>query len=181
MKLDEILSAAGKYKRRKRIGRGTGSGHGKTSGRGHKGYGSRAGAKSRAGYEGGQTPMLSRIPKRGFNNANFRREFQIVNLAGLEESFDDGARVDAAALVDAKLIDNTAMAVKILGNGELKKKLTVVANKFSASAAEKIAQAGGTVEVIPPRAPRPRGKGKAAKAVKAVEDQPAAEDKNEES
>lgn len=162
MKLDDILSAAGRYKRRKRIGRGTGSGRGKTSGRGHKGYGARAGAKDRAGYEGGQTPMLSRIPKRGFNNANFRREFQIVNLGALEEAFDDGARVDAEALEKAKLIDDAQKAVKVLGHGELKKKLTVVANKFSASAAEKIARAGGTTEVIPPREHKPRNKGKAA-------------------
>jgi large subunit ribosomal protein L15 len=170
MKLDDILSTAGKYKRRKRIGRGTGSGHGKTSGRGHKGYGARAGAKCRAGYEGGQTPMLSRIPKRGFNNFNFRKEFQIVNLADLEEAFDDGARVDAETLRQAGLIDAAGKAVKILGDGELKKKFTVVADKFSTSAAEKIAQAGGTVEVIPPKAPKPKGKSKAAKAREAAED-----------
>ncbi|MBN1942261.1 MAG: 50S ribosomal protein L15 [Phycisphaerae bacterium] len=162
MKLDEILSAAGKYKRPKRIGRGTGSGHGKTSGRGHKGYLSRAGAKRRAGYEGGQAPMLSRIPKRGFNNANFRKEYQVVNLSALEEAFQDGARVDAETLMQAGLIDDAKGPLKILGDGELKKKLTVVADKFSASAAEKIAQAGGTTEAIPPRAPKPRAKGKAA-------------------
>lgn len=176
MKLDDILSAAGKYKRRKRIGRGTGSGVGKTSGRGHKGYGSRSGAKSRAGYEGGQTPMLSRIPKRGFNNANFRKEFQIVNLSALEEMFDDGARVDAETLQQAKLIDAADKAVKILGDGELKKKMTVVANKFSAKASEQITQAGGTVEVIPPKEPKPKGKGKrgmekAAPAAKAVKEE----------
>lgn len=146
MKLDEILSAAGKHKRRKRIGRGIGSGNGKTAGRGHKGYGSRAGAKKRLGYEGGQTPMISRIPKRGFNNANFRKEFQIVNLSALEENFEDGARVDGEALKAVKLIDDPKKLIKILGNGELKKKLTVVASKFSASAREKIDQAGGNVE-----------------------------------
>ncbi len=148
MKLDEILSAAGKYKRRKRLGRGDGSGRGKTSGRGHKGYGARAGAKSRAGYEGGQTPMVSRIPKRGFNNKTFRKEYQIVNLSTLEETFDNGARVDAEALRNAKLIRSATAPVKILGDGELKKKLTVVAETFSASAREKIAQAGGTVETL---------------------------------
>ncbi len=146
MKLDEILSAAGKYKRRKRIGRGIGSGMGKTSGRGHKGYGSRAGAKRRLGYEGGQTPMVSRIPKRGFNNANFRKDVQIVNLATLEEMFEDGARVDGEALKALKLIDDPKKLIKILGNGELKKKLTVVASRFSATARDKIAQAGGSVE-----------------------------------
>jgi large subunit ribosomal protein L15 len=148
MKLDEILSAAGKYKRPKRIGRGIGSGNGKTSGRGHKGYGARSGAKRRLGYEGGQTPMLSRIPKRGFNNANFRKEFQIINVAALEEKFDDGSRIDAAVLKDARMIEDPAKPVKVLGNGELKKKLTVVASKFSASAKEKISQAGGTVEEV---------------------------------
>ena len=148
MRLDDILSAAGKYKRRKRVGRGTGSGMGKTSGRGHKGYGARSGAKSRMGYEGGQTPMISRIPKRGFSNANFRKEFQIINLDTLNARFEDGARVDAQALMDARLIDNVTVPVKILGNGEISKKLTVVANKFSSSAMEKISQAGGTVEQI---------------------------------
>jgi len=146
MKLDEILSAAGKHKRRKRIGRGIGSGNGKTSGRGHKGYGSRAGAKRRLGYEGGQTPMISRIPKRGFNNVNFRKEFQIVNLAALQDKFEEGARVDGESLKAFKLVDDPAGPIKILGNGDLSKKLTVVASKFSASAREKIAQAGGSVE-----------------------------------
>ena len=147
MKLDEILSKAGKYKARKRIGRGTGSGHGKTSGRGHKGYGSRAGAKKRVGFEGGQNPALARIPKRGFSNAEFRKEFHIVNVESLDK-FDDGARVDAEALVGVKLISDVNKPVKVLGRGELTKKLTVVAAKFSATAAEKISQAGGTVEQV---------------------------------
>ena len=145
MRLDDILSTAGKYKARKRRGRGTGSGRGKTSGRGHKGYGSRAGAKRRLGYAGGQNPLLARIPKRGFNNANFRTVYQVVNVAALER-FEDGTRVDAAALAAERLIDGDAAPVKILGNGELTKKLTVVAAKFSISAAEKIAKAGGAVE-----------------------------------
>ncbi len=147
MKLDEILSKAGKYKARKRIGRGTGSGQGKTSGRGHKGYGSRAGAKKRVGFEGGQNPALSRIPKRGFSNADFRKEFHIVNVESLDK-FDDGARVDAEALVGVKLISDVNKPVKVLGRGELTKKLTVVAAKFSATAAEKISKAGGTVEQV---------------------------------
>ncbi len=148
MKLDEILSAAGRHKRSKRIGRGAGSGHGKTSGRGHKGYGSRSGAKKRLGYEGGQTPMLSRIPKRGFNNANFRKEYQVVNVAALEEKFASGERVDAETLAAANLISDLAKSVKVLGAGQIKKKLTVVVSKFSASARAKITQAGGTVEEV---------------------------------
>jgi large subunit ribosomal protein L15 len=148
MKLDEILSAAGKYKNRKRVGRGQASGQGATCGRGNKGYHSRAGSNMSLGFEGGQNPMLKRIPKRGFNNANFRTEYEVINLASLEERFEDGARVDAAALVEARLVSDAKALVKILGNGELKKKLTVAANKFSKSAAEKIAQAGGSVELV---------------------------------
>ena len=145
MRLDEIMSSAGRGRPRKRIGRGIGSGHGKTSGRGHKGMGSRSGSRRRLGYEGGQNPVLARIPKRGFNNANFRKEFQIVNVANLER-FEDGAKVDAKALAEARLIGDRSKPVKVLGNGELTKKLTVVASRFSASAAEKISQAGGTAE-----------------------------------
>ena len=145
MKLGDILSSAGKAKRRKRIGRGVGSGMGKTSGRGHKGMGARSGAGRRLGFEGGQTPALSRIPKRGFNNFLFRKEYQIVNVASLDR-FDDGATVDGAALAAARLIQDAAKPVKILAGGELAKKLTVVAAKFSAKAAEKITQAGGSVQ-----------------------------------
>ena len=145
MKLDEILSTAGKNKTRKRLGRGTGSGKGKTSGRGHKGYGARSGAGKQLGFEGGQTPMLSRIPKRGFSNAQFRTVYQVVNVSTLEK-FDDGAPVDAAALARDRLIEDAQKPVKVLAGGELTKKLTVVATKFSSKAAEKIAQAGGTAE-----------------------------------
>lgn len=146
MKLDEVLHAAGRHKARKRVGRGKGSGTGKTSGRGHRGYGQRSGSKRMYGFEGGQNPMLSRIPKRGFSNANFRKEYQIVNVASLDERFEAGSRVDAEALKAARLIQDAAKPVKVLGRGELSKKLTVVANKFSASAAEKIVQAGGAAE-----------------------------------
>ena len=179
MKLDEILSSAGKAKGRKRIGRGDGSGHGKTAGRGHKGYGSRSGAKSRLGYEGGQASYISRIPKRGFNNKNFKTVYQVVNVATLEERFDDGSTVDAEALVAARVIDNTVEPVKILGNGELKKKLTVKAEKFSASAKEKIEAAGGSIEVID-RSPAPvkRTIGKAA-AIVPPSEKPKAEAKAE--
>lgn len=145
MKLDDILTAAGKHKRRTRYGRGTGSGKGKTSGRGTKGLGSRAGSGHRPGYEGGQNPQLARSPKRGFSNAKFGVEYDIVNVAALER-FEDGTRVDAALLAGVRLISGPKAAVKVLGNGELTKKLTVVAAKFSKSAAEKIAKLGGTVE-----------------------------------
>ena len=147
MRLQEILSAAGKYKSRKRLGRGTGSGLGKTSGRGHKGAGSRSGASALIGYEGGQNPVLARVPKRGFNNKNFRTEYQIVNVGSLER-FDDGAEVGPAELAAARLIDDAAKPVKILGGGELKRKLAVSAAKFSASAARKIAEAGGNVKQL---------------------------------
>jgi large subunit ribosomal protein L15 len=145
MTLDEILRAAGRRKARKRVGRGIGSGRGKTCGRGHKGYGARAGANTQLGFEGGQTPAISRLPKRGFSNARFRKTHQIVNVSALER-FEDGSRVDAAALAAARLIHDADKPVRILGNGELTKKLTVVAAGFSASAAEKIKKAGGTTE-----------------------------------
>jgi large subunit ribosomal protein L15 len=147
MKLGEILKEAGRNKRRKRVGRGNGSGHGKTSCRGHKGRGQRSGVGKRMGYEGGQNPAVARLPKRGFTNFHFRKDYQIVNVGDLE-FLDDDTRVDAELLKAAGLIDDPTKMVKILGNGELKTKLTVAASKFSASASEKIAQAGGTVEVV---------------------------------
>ena len=145
MRLADILSRADRPKRRKRIGRGIGSGRGKTSGRGHKGAGARAGAKRRLNYEGGQTPALLRIPRRGFSNVQFHKEFQLVNVESLER-FDDGTQVDAAALAAARLIEDAARPVKVLGNGQITKKLTVIATKFSSAAAEKITQAGGNVQ-----------------------------------
>ncbi|MCY2923991.1 MAG: 50S ribosomal protein L15 [Planctomycetota bacterium] len=146
MKFEEILAAAGSHKKRRRVGRGIGSHRGKTCGRGSKGFGARAGWKAMWGYEGGQNPQIARLPKRGFNNYNFRVNYQIVNVSDLEAIFADGAKVDAAALAAAKLIDDATKAVKILGNGQLTKKLTVVAAKFTASAAAKIQQAGGAAE-----------------------------------
>ncbi len=148
MNLDEILQQAGKHKNRRRVGRGNGSGYGKTSGRGHRGYHQRAGSNKMFGFEGGQNPMIARIPQRGFNNKNFRKQYQVINLATLEQRFESGTRVDPAALAAARLIDDADKPVKVLGNGELTKKLTVVASKFSKSAAEKIASAGGSVEVV---------------------------------
>jgi large subunit ribosomal protein L15 len=147
MNLDDILSQAGKYKRRKRVGRGSGSGHGKTSGRGHKGAGSRAGYSRRPGFEGGQNPAVARLPKRGFNNARFARSFQVVNLDDLA-GFDDGATVDAAALAQAGLIRDADKPVKILADGEIDRKLTVVADKFSEAAAKKIQDAGGSTQQV---------------------------------
>ena len=146
MRLDEILTSAGANRTPRRIGRGTGSGRGKTSGRGHKGMGSRSGSVRRLGYQGGTNPALYRIPKRGFNNASFRREYQIVNLAEIEARFEDGSRVDALTLIEAGVISDHDKPIKVLANGELTKKITVAVAKCSASAAAKIAKAGGTVE-----------------------------------
>jgi large subunit ribosomal protein L15 len=143
----EITSVAGKHKARKRIGRGTGSGHGKTCGRGHKGSGSRAGSTSASLYEGGQMPLFRRLPKRGFNNYKFETRYQIVNISQLER-FDEGAAVGVEQLSDAGLIDSRKSKVKILGDGELTKRLDVTAHKFSKSAKQKIVDCGGTVELI---------------------------------
>ena len=148
MRLNELKPDAGSRPARKRVGRGNGSGTGKTSGRGHKGRGQRAGISIRIGYEGGQNPLIARSPKRGFSNFQFQKPSQIVNLCDLDVKFDDGARVDADALFAARLIDDVKVPVKVLGKGELSKKLTVVAAKFSASAAEKIQAAGGSVEQV---------------------------------
>ena len=147
MNLNDVLSAAGKYKLPKRVGRGCGSGEGKTCGRGHRGYGARSGSKKLLGFEGGQNPALFRIPKRGFSNANFRKVYQLVNVGSLER-FDDSQRVDAAVMAEARLISDADKPVKILGNGRLTKKLTVVASTFSVAAAEKITNTGGTVERV---------------------------------
>ena len=145
MKLHELSPAYGSAKASYRKGRGAGSGNGKTAGKGHKGQKARAGHGMRPGFEGGQMPLQRRVPKRGFNNI-FAKEYAIVNVSALEV-FDDGAVVDAAALEEKGLIRCACMPVKILGNGELTKKLTVNAAAFSASASEKIQKAGGTAEV----------------------------------
>ena len=148
MMIHEITEKAGKYKSRKRIGRGHGSGSGKTSGRGHKGAGSRSGYSRRPAFEGGQMQYFRRIPKRGFSNADFKTVYHIVNLSSLAERFEAGATVDATALVEAGLIRNFKNPVKILGNGDLTISLNVTADKFSASAVKKIEAAGGSVTVI---------------------------------
>ena len=145
---DEITAIAGRYKKRKRIGRGKGSGHGKTCGRGHKGCGSRPGSSARLTYEGGQMPLFRRLPKRGFNNYNFSRRYEIVNVSQLERIFDDGAAINVQELATAGLVDSFKSKVKVLGDGELTKKLTVTAHKFSKSAEQKISDCGGTVKVV---------------------------------
>ncbi len=136
MKLHELTSAAGSRKDRKRVGRGTSSGTGKTSGRGHKGQNARSGGGVRPGFEGGQNPLYRRLPKRGFVNPT-RKEYAIVNIEELN-SFAEGTEVTPEILVESGVVKNTKSGIKILGNGEVTVKLTVKANKFSQSAVEKI-------------------------------------------
>ena len=146
MKMHELAPAIGSTKEAKRIGRGHGSGNGKTAGKGHKGQKARAGHGMRPGFEGGQMPLQRRVPKRGFNNI-FAEEWIAINVAALEV-FEDGTVVDAAALAQKGIIKKANLPVKVLGNGKITKKLEVTLNAFSASAAEKIAAAGGKTEVI---------------------------------
>ncbi|MBQ7132268.1 MAG: 50S ribosomal protein L15 [Oscillospiraceae bacterium] len=145
MKLHELSPVQPKPER-KRVGRGHGSGNGKTAGKGHKGQNARSGGGVRIGFEGGQMPLARRIPKRGFNNI-FAKTYAIVNVADLNK-FESGAQVDAEALLQAGLIKKACDGVKVLGNGELEKSLTVKAAAFSASAKEKIEKAGGKAEVM---------------------------------
>ena len=144
MKLHEMKPAAGARKQRKRVGRGTGSGHGKTSGRGHDGQNARSGGGVRLGFEGGQIPLFQRLPKRGFTNIN-RKEYAIVNLDTLNR-FDEGTEVTPELLIETGIVSNAKSGIKILGNGTLEKKITVKAHKFSASAKEAIEKAGGQTE-----------------------------------
>ncbi len=148
MNLHEITAAAGANKRRKRVGRGESSGHGRTSGRGNKGCQSRTGGGPPFLHEGGAVPLVRRMPKRGFNNYNFRDEYEVVNVGDLESEFDSGATVDSDALRKLRLTQGRHPLLKILGTGELKKKLNVVAHAFSASAKEAIEKAGGSVKLI---------------------------------
>ena len=143
----EITLIAGKHKRRCRVGRGSGSGHGKTCGRGHKGAGSRAGSTSVTLYEGGQMPLFRRLPKRGFSNYNFATRCEIVNVCQLER-FEDGAAIGVEQLSGAGLIDSIKSKVKILGKGDLTKKLQVTAHKFSKNAEQKITASGGMAKLI---------------------------------
>ena len=146
MKLHDLKPAVGATTAPKRLGRGTGSGLGKTSGKGHKGAKARSGGGKGPGFEGGQIPLARRIPKRGFTN-KFRTEYVAINVSRLE-IFEDGMVVSPVELIEYGIIKNVQDGVKILGNGELTKKLTVQATKFSASAKEKIEAAGGKAEVI---------------------------------
>jgi len=143
----EITSIAGKHTKRRRIGRGTGSGHGKTCGRGHKGAGSRAGSTAVSLSEGGQMPLFRRVPKRGFNNYKFAKRCEIVNIWQLER-FDDGAVVEPEQLSDAGLIAKKTSKVKILGKGNLTKKLQVTAHRFSKTAEQKIIASGGKANLV---------------------------------
>ena len=154
MRLHDLKPRPGAKHRRKRLGQGESSGHGRTSGRGGKGQTARSGSSIRVGFEGGQMPLIRRIPKRGFNNARHTTRYLPVNLEALNR-FDDGARVDEEALRGAGLANGRAAGVKILGDGELTRKLTVSAHAFSASARTKIEAKGGMCEVIAPKTAKP--------------------------
>jgi large subunit ribosomal protein L15 len=147
MKLHELSPQEGSVKERFRKGRGAGSGNGKTAGKGHKGQNARSGGGVRPGFEGGQLPLYRKLPKRGFNNFRFGKVYTIVNVENLNK-FDDGATVDAQALLDAGIVHVVNDGIKVLGEGEITKKLTVKAAVFSASAKEKIEAVGGKTEVV---------------------------------
>ena len=147
MKLHELSPAEGSVKEGFRKGRGAGSGNGKTAGKGHKGQNARSGGGVRPGFEGGQLPLYRKLPKRGFNNSRFGKAYAVVNVNSLNK-FNDGDVVDCAALLTAGIINNAFDGVKVLGEGELTKKLTVKAAVFSASAKEKIEAVGGKTEVV---------------------------------
>lgn len=148
MYIQSLSPAPNSKKSPKRLGRGIGSGVGKTSGKGHKGQNARSGGGVRPGFEGGQIPLIRRLPKRGFDNTQFAKVYAIVNVASLEV-FNDGDVVDAKALLERNIIGKLEKnGVKVLGNGELSKKLTVKANKFTQSAVSKIEKAGGKAEVL---------------------------------
>jgi len=152
MNLDDIHRGIKKYRKRKRIGRGPGSGHGKTSGRGHKGQGARAGFSLHPTFEGGQMPLVRRVPKRGFNN-RWALVVATVNVGDLEDGFDNGAEVTPETLKAANLAKGRYDVLKVLGDGELTKKLKVSAHRFSKSALEKINRCGGEAIVLPGKKP----------------------------
>jgi large subunit ribosomal protein L15 len=167
MRLHDLKPRPGAKHRRKRLGQGESSGHGKTSGRGGKGQTARSGSSIRIGFEGGQMPLIRRIPKRGFNNARHTTRYLPVNLDALNR-FDDGALVDAAALRTAGLANGPGLnaGIKILGDGDLTRKLTVTAHAFSASARSKIEAKGGKCELIPKKQQVPRAETAKPKASK---------------
>jgi large subunit ribosomal protein L15 len=146
MKLHELKPAEGSRKERKRLGRGIGSGQGKTAGKGHKGQNARSGGGVRLGFEGGQTPLFRRLPKRGFTNIS-RKEYAVVNLTVLNR-FEEGTEVTPELLIETGVVKNEKAGIKVLANGTIEKKLTVKAHKFSSAAKEAIEAAGGTTEVI---------------------------------
>ncbi len=162
MILNDVHSNIQKNKSRKRIGRGVGSGSGKTSGRGHKGAGSRSGYSSQRVFEGGQMPLVRRIPKRGFNNP-YADIVAIINVGDLDICYENGEEVTPASLKEKRLVKGRYDALKVLGDGEITKKITVSAHKFSKSAQEKIEKAGGKVVVLPGKAPVIKGQKKTAK------------------
>jgi large subunit ribosomal protein L15 len=147
MQLNEVRPARGAVKKRKRVGRGPGSGHGGTATKGHKGHQARAGKSKRKGFEGGQMPFTRRLPKFGFKNP-FRVEYQVVNVGRLEERFESGSRVDAAALYDRGLLRRRFEPVKLLGNGSLAKKLDIALDAVSDSARAKVEGAGGKIQIL---------------------------------
>jgi large subunit ribosomal protein L15 len=158
----DLHAPSGANKKKRILGRGAGSGRGTTSGKGNKGQKARSGGKTYVGFEGGQMPLYRRLAQRGFSNYPFKKEFQVVNIAGIDKRFEDGETVDAAALYKKGLIKGP-VPVKILGNGELTKKLTVTIAAISASAKEKIEKAGGTVESSAPAAGTGKNSGKSNK------------------
>jgi large subunit ribosomal protein L15 len=170
MRLHNLKPRPGAKHRRKRLGQGESSGHGKTSGRGGKGQTARSGSSIRIGFEGGQMPLIRRIPKRGFNNTRHATRYLPVNLDSLNQ-FEDGARVDASALRGAGLANGRGDGIKILGGGELSRKLSVIAHAFSASARTKIEAKGGTCEVVAVRKSGP-AKPESARAAKRAKTQP---------
>jgi large subunit ribosomal protein L15 len=143
----EITKIAGANKQRKRLGKGPGSGQGKTCGKGHKGSSSRAGAGGKLAYEGGQMPLFRRLPKRGFSNYAFVRRYEIINVSQLDR-FENGSEIDVKSLFTAGLVDSTNSKVKVLGDGELTKKLNVSVHKFSKAAQDKILSCGGVAKVV---------------------------------
>ena len=147
MKLYNLHANEGATHATKRLGRGTSSGHGKTSGKGHKGQNARSGGGVRAVFEGGQLPLYRRLPKRGFNNYEFRKEYAVINVSDLNR-FENGTVVSPALLKEVGLVKNQLDGIKVLGNGELTKKLTIQANKFSKTAVEKIEKSGSKIEVM---------------------------------
>ena len=147
MDLKTVCEKGTKHRAPMRVGRGIGSGKGKTCGRGHKGWGARSGSSRRPGYEGGQMPLYRRVPKRGFTNARFRTDYTTINVEKLQ-TFGDGDTVDLEAVLTKGLVSLNTRLFKVLGNGELSRKLTVRAQKFSSSAADKIRQAGGEVVLL---------------------------------